>query len=140
VGPEHLALAVEHVAAQEGRFPPAERQGADVIELLLELSDVDQLRELDGSGAVENPERDLRVAVAAEDRLAHQQLVEIRIEHRAHDRIDLPVVVLDAGGDIGHGRYCRSPGLLASPYATRSCPAGATDARKTWRHGWCSVK
>ena len=133
LGGEHLPLAVEHVAAQEGGFASRERQRADVVELLLQLADVDQLREFDRSGAVEDAEGDLGIAVAAKDRLRHQQLVEVGVEHRAHDGIDLPVVIVDAGGDVGHGRYrmvgpCgRSPGLLASGDATRSCVPGATE-------------
>ena len=53
------------------------------------------------------PKVTLRVAVAAEDRLRHQQLVEVRVEHRADDRVDLPGVVVDAGGDVGHGALGR---------------------------------
>src|SRR5215470_4039251 len=75
-----------------------------MVQLLLELTRVDEAGELDGSGAIENAEGDLDMAVAAEDRLRHQQLVEIGVEHRAHDGIDLPVMIVDAGGDVGHGR------------------------------------
>ena len=114
IGAEHLPLAVEHVAAQPGRLPSAERQRADVVELLFELADVDELRKLDRRCAVEDAEGDLGVAVPAENRLAHQQLVEVGVQHRAHDGIDLPVVVVDAGGDVGHGG-CRGRALL--PFA-----------------------
>ena len=82
-----------------------------MIELLFELTDVDELRKLDRRCAVEDAKCDLGVAVAAENRLAHQQLVEIGVEHRAHDGIDLPVVIVDAGGDVGHGG-CRGRALL----------------------------
>ena len=102
LGREHLPLAVEHVAAQEGRLAAAQAQRADVVELLLERADVDQPAELDVRGAVDDAERDPRVLVAAIDRLRHQQLVEIRVQHRADDRVDLPGVVVDAGGDVGH--------------------------------------
>ena len=40
------------------------------------------------------------VAMPTENRLRHQQLVEIRIEHGAHDRVDLPGVVVDPGRDV----------------------------------------
>src|SRR5215467_14877938 len=75
-----------------------------MVQLLLELTCVDEPGKLDASGAIENAEGDLHMAVAAEDRLRHQQLVEVGIEHRAHDGVDLPVVIVDAGGDVGHGR------------------------------------
>jgi hypothetical protein len=47
-------------------------------------------------------EGDLHVAVALPDRLRHEQLVEIGVDHRADDRIDLPSVIVDAGGDVDH--------------------------------------
>ena len=63
------------------------------------------------------PKVTLRVAMAAEDRLRHQQLVEVRIQHRADDRVDLPGVVVDAGGDVGHGWAVSDPQGL-TPYFT----------------------
>src|SRR5262249_58847322 len=73
-----------------------------MVQLLLKLTGVDEPGKLDGSGAIDNAEGDLDMAVAAEDRLRHQQLVEIGVEHRAHDRVDLPVMIVDAGGNVGH--------------------------------------
>jgi hypothetical protein len=54
-------------------------------------------------GAVDEGKGDLRVRLVAEHRLAHQELVEIRVDEGADDRVDLPFVVVDAGGDIDHG-------------------------------------
>ena len=103
LGREHLPLAVEHVAAQPGGFAAAERQRADVVELLFQLADVDEPRRAcTDARAVNDAEGDAHVAMAAEDRLRHQQLVEVGIQHRADDRVDLPGVVVDAGGDVGH--------------------------------------
>ena len=103
VGPEHRPLAVEAVAAQPGRLAAGKRERADVIELLLQLAHVDEPGKLHRHGAVDDAEGDTRVPVPPEDRLRHQQLVEIGVDHRAHDRVDLPGVVVDAGGDVGHG-------------------------------------
>nr|ABC25304.1 hypothetical protein [uncultured marine bacterium Ant24C4] len=37
-----------------------------------------------------------------ENGLAHQEFVEISVDERPHDGVDLPFVVPDAGGDIDH--------------------------------------
>src|SRR6516225_3140808 len=87
-----------------------------MVQLLLELTRVDEPGKLDGLGAVENAEGDLDMAVAAEDRLRHQQLVEIGVEHRAHDGVDLPVMIVDAGGNVGHGRCGRREPSFGPPY------------------------
>ena len=117
VGREHLPLAVEHVAAQPGRFAARLSDSVRMWSSCSFSSPMSiELGELDGGGAVDDAEGDPRVAVAAEDRLRHQQLVEVRVEHRADDRVDLPGVIVDAGGDVGHGRVgpcCRSPEFLA---------------------------
>ena len=79
--------------------------------------------ELDRRGAVDDAEGDAHVAVAAEDRLRHQQLVEVRVEHRADDRIDLPGVIVDAGGDVGHGLPVSDPpGHDTMVSAFQRCP------------------
>ena len=57
----------------------------------------------------------LGVGLVAENRLAHQQLVEIGVDQRADDRVDLPVVIVDAGGDVDHG------GLLGGIGASACC-------------------
>ena len=99
---EHLALAVKGVAAQPGAFAPGQRQAADVIQLFAQLAFVDQVGQADVGRTVDQAEPDHRVGPVAKDRLAHQQLVEIRVDQRPHDGVDLPFVVIDAGGDIGH--------------------------------------
>ena len=48
-------------------------------------------------------------------RLRHEQLVEIGIEQRPDDRIDLPVMIVNARGDISH------VGHHLSSSARRSC-------------------
>ena len=66
------------------------------------IATVDDIGERDGLGAVDQAEGDARVAVVAKDALRHQQLVEIGVDDRPHDGVDLPVMRIDAGGNIGH--------------------------------------
>ncbi len=53
---------------------------------------------------IDQAERHLRVRIVVQDTLGHQELVEIRVDHRAHDRVDLERVVVDTGGNVGHRR------------------------------------
>jgi hypothetical protein len=112
---EHLALAVEGVAAQEGRLAAREPERADVVELLAQLALVDDLGEADARGAVLDAEGDLDVAMAAEDRLRHQELVEIGVDHRPHDRVDLPGVIVDPRRDVDHRRLRGGQGASFAP-------------------------
>ena len=73
-----------------------------MVELLAELAGIDDVGEAHARRAVLDAEGDLHVAVALPDRLRHEQLVEIGVDHRADDRIDLPSVIVDAGGDVDH--------------------------------------
>ena len=112
---EHLPAAVEGVAAQPGRLAAGEPERADVVELLAQLALVDDLGEAHAGGAVLDPEGDRRVAMAPEDRLRHQELVEIGVDHRAHDRVDLPGVIVDPGRDVDHRLLRGAKGRLR-PY------------------------
>jgi hypothetical protein len=109
-GREHLPLAVEGVAAHPGGLAPAEAQGADVVELFAQLPLVDEGGQRNARGAVDEGEGDIGVGPVAEHRLAHQELVEIRVDEGADDRVDLPLVVVDAGGDVDHGALRILPG------------------------------
>ena len=110
VGREHLPLAVEHVAAQPSGLTTAQRQRPNVVELFTQSPLVDEVGKRHGGGAVDDPEGHPRLAVATVDHLRHEQLVEIGIEHRADDRVDLPGVIVDPGGDVGHGTQCSATG------------------------------
>jgi hypothetical protein len=55
-------------------------------------------------GAIDELERDATIRVLLPDHLQHQKLIKIRIEQRAHDRVDAERVIIDARGEIGdHG-------------------------------------
>src|SRR5262249_61116350 len=79
VGRKHLPLAVEHVAAQPGGFAAAQAQGADVIELLLELAGIDQLGQPNRGRTVDNAEGAHRVLGPAVKGLRPEQPVKIDI-------------------------------------------------------------
>jgi hypothetical protein len=74
-----------------------------VVELRPQLSEVDLVGHPHARRAVLDPEADPQVAVTAEDHLRHQQLVEIRIEQGAHDRVDAEIVVVDPLREVDHG-------------------------------------
>ena len=102
IGAEHLAFAVKGVAAQKGAFAAAEPQGADMVQLLAQFTLINQIGKADRQVAVYQAEPHQRVRPIAENRLAHQELVEIGVDQRPHNRVDLPFVVIDPGGDIDH--------------------------------------
>ena len=100
---ENLAAAVEGVAGEPDQLLLGEADGARVVELLAQLLLVDLLGELDALRAVDQREGRLHLRVDPADHLQHQKLVEIRIQDRANDRIELPGVVVDPLGDVGDG-------------------------------------
>src|SRR5262245_35744680 len=89
-----------------------------MIELGTKLALVDLLGKPDRSLAVDQRECGVDLGVEPPDHLQHQELVEIRVEQRAHDRIELPGVVVDPPGDIGL-RHNASLELARLPYADR---------------------
>src|SRR6056297_1532264 len=121
VGPEHLPFAIERVAPEPCRFAAAERERSDVIELFAKLALVDEPGQRHRRGSVDEREGDARVWPVAEHRLAHQELVEIGIDERPNDRVDLPFVVPDTGGDIDHARFVAARSSLGKRW-TRALP------------------
>ena len=101
---EHLPLAIEGVAAQPCAFAPRQATRAGMVKLFAQLALVDQARQRDAFRPVDKREDDIGVGAVAMHRLAHQKLVEIGVDQRADDGVDLEVVVIDAGGDVGHVR------------------------------------
>jgi hypothetical protein len=81
---------------------PRERQRADVVKLLAQFALVDQIGQRIDFVRLIRLKVTLRVGLVAKHRLAHQQLVEIGVDQRPDDRVDLPFVVVDPGGDIDH--------------------------------------
>ena len=82
-----------------------------MIELIDQFALVDDVGEADARGPVDELESHPALAVQLPDHLQHQKLIEIRIEQRAHDRVDAERVVVNAGGEIGdHGGELRGRG------------------------------
>ena len=73
-----------------------------MIQLFAQLSLINNIGNPQRLGAVDQAERDIRIWLVAKHRLAHQQLVKIRVDQRPHNRIDLPFVVINTGSDIDH--------------------------------------
>ncbi len=49
---------------------------------------------------------DMGVREVFPDELEHEELIEVGIEERAHDGVELPVVVMRAFGEVDvHGEY-----------------------------------
>jgi hypothetical protein len=105
---EQPVLAVEALAAQPDDLGWAEAQRAHEIELLAKLADVDLLGELHRFRPVGEGEAHVHVRIPKVDELVHQELVEIRVEQRAHDRIDMVAVVEGALGEV-HQSMCLRP-------------------------------
>ena len=100
---ENLLRAVKRIAGEPDQFVLGESQGARMIELVDQLALVDDIGEPDRRRPVDELESDLALRMHLPDHLEHQKLVEIRVEQRAHDRIDAKRVIVDAGCDIrGH--------------------------------------
>ena len=75
-----------------------------MIELVDEFALVDDVGQAHLGRAVDELESDPAIAVQLPDHLQHQQLVKVRIEQGAHDRIDAEGVIVDTCGDIrDHG-------------------------------------
>jgi hypothetical protein len=55
-----------------------------------------------GFGTVDQAEGDIGIGFVAKYRLAHQQFVKIGVDQRPNNRVYLPLVIIDAGGDVDH--------------------------------------
>ena len=99
-GFEDVAPAVERVAGKPDQLVGVEAQGADVVELGDKFVAVDDVGEADRARAVLQPEGNGCRRLQLPDHLQHQELVEIRVEQRADDRIDAEGVVVGAPREI----------------------------------------
>ena len=106
-----------------------------MVELIAEFALVDDVGEPHRFRPVDQPEGRVDVGRSVPDHLQHQELVEIGIEQRPHDRVDAEAVIVDAGRDIERhvkvqwGGDRRGPG--AAPGWVIACwpaPSGRRDA------------
>jgi hypothetical protein len=71
-----------------------------MIELIAQLAFIDLFSEPHAAGAVDQRKGHLNIAVQAPDHLQHQQLVKIRVEQAADDRVELESMVVNPLGDV----------------------------------------
>ena len=100
-----------------------------MVQLLPELRLVDEFGELDLAGPVDQLEDDFHLRRVPEYELAHQELVEIRIDQRTDDRVDLPVVIMDSRSDVyrRHGHF--GNGTAGSRYKDDVCSIATPSSR-----------
>ncbi len=69
---------------------------------------IDLIGEADARGAVDDLAGDMDGGKVLPDELEHEQLVEVGVEQRADDGVELPVVVVRALGEVDiHADHCR---------------------------------
>ena len=112
-GMEYLLAAIEGVAAQPDHLLLGEAQRAGMIELLAQFPFVDLVGEADRA-AVDEREGGVNPGIHAPDHLQHQQLVEIRVEQAAYDRIELPGMIVNPPRYVGPG-HAVPPSFSATP-------------------------
>jgi len=71
-----------------------------MVELFPQFAFVDQMRQGDRLGAIDQAKAHICVGAIPKNRLAHQELVKIRVYQRADDWINLPLVIVHAGCNI----------------------------------------
>ena len=97
---EDAAASVEGVAGEPDHLRLVEAEFACGFQLLAKLVDVNDVAEGDVDGAVEKREGGARRGEMLPDELEHEELVEVRVKQGAGDRIQLPVVVVRAPGEV----------------------------------------
>ena len=97
---EDLLNPVECVTCEPNQFAAAEPKGADVVELVAEGGGGDAVGQADVRGAVVYLAGDMGVREVLPDELEHEELVKVGVEERAHDGIELPIVVVRAFGEV----------------------------------------
>jgi hypothetical protein len=73
-----------------------------VVELLSQFTLIDQVGEADVFRAIDQRESDDCIGLVAIHRLTHQKLVKVGVDQRSDNRINLPLMVPNACGDIDH--------------------------------------
>jgi hypothetical protein len=81
-----------------------------MIQLLFQGAGIDQSRQGNMRRTIDNAEGHPDVTKTPENRLRHQQFIEIRVDNGSDDRVDSPIVIIDARGDVGHVRGTVSSG------------------------------
>ena len=122
---EDAARAVEGVAGQPDQFRFVEAQLARRLKLLAKFTDIDDVAQRNVVGAIHQRECGARFLEMLPDELEHQQLVEVGVEQRSRDGIELPVMVVRAACQVDDHceGYCIQP--------SRGCPRVRADQNKS---------
>ncbi len=97
---ENASAPIKRITRKPDQLRLVEPQPPRLFQLFPQLVHTDQIAQAHGSGAIEQRERGLCLGEILPDKLQHEQLVEIRIEEGPRNRIQLPVVVMRAPGNI----------------------------------------
>ena len=127
VGLEDLFGAVEGVTGKPDELGTAQAQSANVVELIAQHGCRDAVGQTDLDGAVVDLAGDGRGWKVLPDELQHEQLIEVCVEQRAHDGVELPVVVVGALGEVDvHRCLGWSKGIKRAGSAENNCKGGLT--------------
>src|SRR5690606_40141518 len=108
IGMEDLLAPVKRVTRKPDHLLVGEADRARMIELFAQLGHIDLVGEPYILVAVDERKGDLDIGIDAADHLQHQQLVEIRIQQAAEDRVQFPGMVVDPPCDIRPCHHFRS--------------------------------
>ena len=126
---EHPFASIEAVARQPDQLLFREPDRSRMVELGAQFALVDDLREADARGAVDDRECRVDVRMQLADHLEHQQFVEIGIEQAAHDRVEPPAVIVGACRDVGQDHAPLLPASRGNVYS--GCITGCARRGRT---------
>ena len=95
-----MRAAIEGVAGQPDQLRTQEAEPTNMLHLLAQRGGRDTVPQADGSRTVVDFTGYDRTREVLPNELQHEQLVEVGIEQRTHDGIELPVVVVRALGKV----------------------------------------
>ena len=103
---EDLLAPIEGVTGKPDHLLLRQVEATRVVQLLTQFPLVDLLRQAYRLRPVDKGEGCIDVRIELPDHLQHQELVEIGIDQAANDRVELPGVIVNPGGDIGLRHAC----------------------------------
>lgn len=107
---EDLLAAIKRVTREPDHLLLRQTHRAGMVELFAQRAFVDLLRQLDAGRTVDQRKGGVHIRIELPDHLQHQELVEIRVDQTADDRVEFPGVVINPARDIGLGHACPCPG------------------------------
>src|SRR5665213_131438 len=97
---ENAPVSIESIARQPDQLGLVEAQLFRLLQLLAKLAGIDQIGKTHLHGAINEGKRSVRFWKMLPDELQHQQLVKICIEQGTRNRVQLPVMVMRAPGEV----------------------------------------